>query len=199
MVELARDALATFLHVSDLHVGPRNPSKPLPGLTPALANRFPGFLGHSGAALGDLERFVDDLTDLGLERGFELVVTGDVTACGADDQFGLANDYLGDEIGPTQPGLHQLAWKDLAIPGNHDHWPGSTWIFGPPAALGAHLQGCPIVADPRPAAARRPRRTRFPPRSCCAGSFRTSRSIPTRCSSTRSSRRATRASGAWRR
>jgi len=153
MVELARDALATFLHVSDLHFGPRDPNAPLPGLTPALANRFPGFLGHSGAAIADLERFVEDLTDLELERGFELLVTGDVTACGADDQFVLAHGYLRSKIGPGKPGLFQPAWKDLAIPGNHDHWPGSTWILGPPAALGAHLQPCPIADPPRPLSA----------------------------------------------
>lgn len=153
VVELDRNALATFVHVSDLHFGDRDPNSLDPLIPPLLqwTRWFSGTLAHGGHALRQLGSFIDDLTDLELAHGFELIVSGDVTAWGSDGQFRLADEYLGSAISyPIGPGLGQPSWKNLAIPGNHDHWPGMPTIFGPPAALSAHLPRIPDRLGPIP-------------------------------------------------
>lgn len=125
--------LATFVHVSDLHFGTLDPS------SLSAANRWwmtlpylNGYLGHSERAIWALDRRFSELRK---SDGAGLIVTGDLTSCGKASEFGLFDDFAGSDP-PSSAlrflGLRMPGWKDRAIPGNHDHWPGALTIFGPP-------------------------------------------------------------------
>lgn len=119
-------ALRTYIHVSDLHFGTpglRNTVDPWLRYVPLLN----GYVGEDPAALRYLSASVAALRRA--EPNAELIVTGDLTAFGANMQFDRADEYLG--LAGTFPlflGLNFPHWRDLAVPGNHDHWPGIPFV-----------------------------------------------------------------------
>lgn len=125
--------LATFLHISDLHFGLIDPDT-----FDAEAHKFwaviptfDGFVGHRHSSLVLLEKLFGE--DLGKESPF-LIVTGDITTNGDEKEFEIADDYLAREFvfpDNSKLGLERADWQKWAIPGNHDHWPGTNWILGP--------------------------------------------------------------------
>jgi 3',5'-cyclic AMP phosphodiesterase CpdA len=129
-----RTRLATFVHVSDLHLGiPEADSGDAPVKSKwATCRWFDGLLGHSFLSLLALEAFFEDLSE---KEGARLVVTGDLTQSGSANEFDVAAEFLGavhqfpngDDVG-----LEDASWADLAVPGNHDHWPGGGRILGDP-------------------------------------------------------------------
>ncbi len=126
--------LATYLHISDLHIG-RLDEKSLNARTQVfrLCRVFDGLLGHSGDSLMDLEELFKDFHQQ--EPKVQLIVTGDLTATGHQQEFDIANQYLGGILrGPEgdRVGLEVLDWSGLAIPGNHDHWAGYPIPVGRP-------------------------------------------------------------------
>lgn len=139
----ANQTVATFLHISDLHLGHiRAGAGAVAGAALPRGYRvhslFNGRLGHHDAALDQLRAFHRRLKRQGPVR---LVVTGDLTADGHPVQFAMAGDFLGSRLPPAHGGygLADPDWKDFAVPGNHDHWPGSGRIVGNPTAA---MQGC---------------------------------------------------------
>lgn len=132
-----KKSLATFVHVSDLHLAEVDPStgdsrldaRP-PPWWPQL-RWFDGYLGHHGIALRHLEDFYlgsGASPGIGPREDARLIVTGDVTATGGSGEYAFAQDFLegqvswsGSPIGLEQSGV----LKDRSIPGNHDHWPGA--------------------------------------------------------------------------
>ncbi|CAO3428736.1 hypothetical protein [Azospirillum argentinense] len=111
------------------------PGAPLPsplfyGVIPPLR----GYAGHHDIALEHLEEFLEDLR-LSDPTPVRLIVTGDVTRNGHASQFNMAGEYLGGRLPPARAsmGLEVRDWRDLTIPGNHDHWPGKDNSLGVPA------------------------------------------------------------------
>jgi hypothetical protein len=146
---MAARLLLTLLHVSDIHLGELDPatgdaqsSAPLAQL---LANFtwFDGLLGHHARALQDLEAFYAGLVAAG--EAPRLIVSGDLTRFGGGPEFDRADDYLVSRLDLNPPhgnyvGLRYPTWRDTAIPGNHDHWPGAPRIWGgPTTALGSYF------------------------------------------------------------
>jgi 3',5'-cyclic AMP phosphodiesterase CpdA len=130
--------IATFLHISDLHIGEIDPAtgnaKVPPGAA-AVVRNWPGtfadgLLGHQGRSLLELMHFYRDLRKNG-RTPTEVLVTGDYTRYGAIADFDLAFSYLEDEIN-VYPKVGRYAGLRLrkrppGIPGNHDHWAGNTF------------------------------------------------------------------------
>ena len=114
--------LKTYLQVTDLHfVGHMQGHifDPWARYVPGLH----GFVGHHKTPLRYLLRAFRNL--LKSEPDTELVVTGDLTACGATSQFKAADAYLGTAgTYPKFLGLNRPQWSALSVPGNHDFWPG---------------------------------------------------------------------------
>lgn len=142
------ETLFTILQISDLHFGswPRGATDleigaALPALL-AHSDLFDGQLGHHWQGLSDLHRFYSELWDR-TKGNVGVVVSGDLTACGAVDQFNLAADFLGGQQNSQLTfGLGLTDWAAVSIPGNHDHWPGSNLILGEPTVgLAAYLPG----------------------------------------------------------
>ena len=142
--------IMTLVHISDLHIGELNPSSGDALITRRLENAISnastpldGLLGHHSSALRQLSTFWNGIKRE--EPDAELVVSGDVTRCGNHVELQNAEKYLGSVIkmpwGTT--GLECSSWMDYAVPGNHDHWPGTGKIFGPPdpGVSRAFLQG----------------------------------------------------------
>jgi 3',5'-cyclic AMP phosphodiesterase CpdA len=132
---MPRERLATFVQVSDLHLGiPDKASNSAPiGSHWKLCPWFDGLLGHSFLSLLHLETFFEALRENETAR---LIVTGDLTQCGNDGEIDIADEYLRDAH--TFPdglsvGLEDSKWAELAVPGNHDHWPGDGQILGDPS------------------------------------------------------------------
>ncbi len=129
--------LATFVHISDLHFGliDSDTFDAEACQLWAMIPKFDGLLGHRYSSLVLLERFFGGKLkdDLPL-----LIVTGDITSKGHEEEFRIANDYLGDELEFPDHSSVGLAtadwknWKGWAIPGNHDHWPGHNTVLGRP-------------------------------------------------------------------
>lgn len=127
--------LATFVHVSDTHIGDLDPRTGDAALGPDVLFRwkkdrhFYGFLGHTHVALAQLADFYRRLRDAEDAR---LIHTGDLTRWGGAAQFALAKKFFEKRL-PTPAGdvgLDDPRALELAIPGNHDHWPGTGWVFG---------------------------------------------------------------------
>src|SRR5262249_11937629 len=124
--------IATLLHVSDLHCGPVDP-KTMDSRIPALWQKLPwfdGLFGHSYHAMVKLERFHDRTL---ADEAPVLLVTGDITACGSEDEYSTAHVFLSGELTPPKGnhiGLRTGDWNRLAVSGNHDNWPGSPTIWG---------------------------------------------------------------------
>lgn len=132
---MPRERLATFVQVSDLHFGiPDQTSNSAPLRTTwETCAWFDGLLGHDFLALLHLEAFFERLQE---DEDARLIVTGDVTRSGNVDEIDLADAFLRDTY--TFPngqvvGLNDSGWAELAVPGNHDHWPGTGGIFGGPS------------------------------------------------------------------
>lgn len=129
---------ATFLHISDLHVGEIDAAtgnaKVPPGAAAVVRNLpgtlVDGLLGHQGRSLLDLMHFYRGLNKAG-RTPTEVLVTGDYTRYGAVADFDLAFEYLQDEIDVyPNVGRHaglRLGERPPGIPGNHDHWAGNTF------------------------------------------------------------------------
>lgn len=122
--------LKTYLQISDLHFdGPLQQSAvhPWARYVPLLK----GYVGHSQGALGYLTKAFKELRRA--EPDVELIVTGDLTAYGKVSQFQLADSFLSTAgQRPSFLGLNAPGWMTLAIPGNHDHWPGNLFPLGTP-------------------------------------------------------------------
>jgi hypothetical protein len=142
--------LATFLHISDLHLSdealvfPDRPSSVF-----SLRRHFNGLLGHSSGSLIRLYFFWEK--HLRSENAY-LIVTGDLTRVGKNAQFEMANKYLGSRLDPPIADYLGLGigegWPKMAIPGNHDHWPGLPIILGPPqSGLKKHFSHVPDVTN----------------------------------------------------
>jgi 3',5'-cyclic AMP phosphodiesterase CpdA len=151
----------TFVHISDLHVGKLDPVTGNALLSPFVRNVmanstwFDGVLGHHSRGLEHLAKFWKTLR--AQEPYARLIVSGDVTSCGADDEFDNANRYLAAKL--AMPfgaiGLDFPSWQKFSIPGNHDHWPGVAKIFGQPVPTvkSQFLGGYPLIETiPRGAA-----------------------------------------------
>jgi 3',5'-cyclic AMP phosphodiesterase CpdA len=153
--------LATFVHISDLHFGTliQDPQGDLAPDAPVYHfwRLFPwcdGLLGHHYRALGPLSDFVKRLRKTENAR---VIVTGDLTSNGAPDQFDTCVDFLVSQL-PFPPnsvyrsvGLFEKGWQERAIPGNHDHWPGTHKIVGKPtSALRSYFPSLPYVSPAVP-------------------------------------------------
>jgi Calcineurin-like phosphoesterase len=156
---MAKPPLMTILHISDIHIGEvdaaTGDATSMPVLAHLLANyaSFDGLLGHHARGLQDLEAFY-----VAMRRAGEnpvLITSGDITRFGGGPEFDAADDYLVSRLDLNPPngnyvGLRYQNWRDTAIPGNHDHWPGSPSILGgPSAALAAYFPpgNLPYVHD----------------------------------------------------
>jgi hypothetical protein len=132
-----------YLHVSDLHLGLIDPIKPggWNAPTPPYSQYLPlfkGQWGHHFLALQRLQEFYDKLVIAEKSAAnVRLVMSGDATAFGKPTEFHVANRFLAGQLNGW--GLRIKAWRDLAIPGNHDHWPGSGRILGRPKGLRAYF------------------------------------------------------------
>jgi len=128
-------SLATFVQISDLHVGLVDPTSS--NARTAAWMRWPyldGLLGHSGMSLRHLANFVKNFKRTNPEG--ELIVTGDLTTRGDPQEYDIANEFISDKLRPPQGayiGLGDKNWTNRGIPGNHDHWPGIN--PPPPTAL----------------------------------------------------------------
>jgi hypothetical protein len=129
--------LKTFLHLSDLHIGDRV-GGPQAGLYDAQVEWYinvhdimHGLLGHHHLALEQIENFLYE--DLETEAP-QLIVSGDLTRNGAKQQLERAETFLGNrlQLPYGTAGLEQANWRELAIPGNHDQWPGRNRPLGRP-------------------------------------------------------------------
>lgn len=144
--------LATFVHVSDTHIGELDPCTGDALLDESVrerwrrGGRFYGFFGHTRVALGQFAEFYARLRE---EENARLIHTGDLTRIGGDAQIALARRYftrrLDTAAGPV--GLDDPSALDLSIPGNHDHWPGNGWVLGR-AAPGLR-NAFPLLRAPR--------------------------------------------------
>src|ERR1700682_1158980 len=138
-----RKRLATFVHVSDIHIGRVEADGDAEFLEAwRLHPQLDGFLGHEYAALALLDRFVAELRR---QEDIHLIVTGDLSRAGHPDELALAGDFLGGRASfgrRAVVGLEENDWKSRAVPGNHDHWNGTSHIFGSPAVnLKAYFTG----------------------------------------------------------
>ena len=152
--------LLTILHISDLHIGHIDPVTGNAELSQSFARLaaqlpwFDGVLGHFGRSLKDLDKFYWDLVRKNGKNPV-LIVSGDLTRVGDEQEFKNANDFLISQLDLNPPrgnfvGLRYSEWRNYAIPGNHDHWPGQAVIFGGPhAALKQYFppQSLPYVRN----------------------------------------------------
>lgn len=147
-----RNVIARYLQISDLHIGHVDPD----GLTGEFNSAAPKYWGYAGAFKGLYGHSYIALYHLqqawrGLQQAYpdiRLLVTGDLTACGNPDQFETAADYLGTQLSPPKGrcGLHVANWRELAISGNHDQWPGNGLMLGnPSASLRKHVNTAPAT------------------------------------------------------
>jgi 3',5'-cyclic AMP phosphodiesterase CpdA len=136
------EVLATFVQISDLHIGELSPDgeAPLPPFV-HVHPRFDGQFGHSYLALKQLDKFWHSEAR---QAQAILVVTGDLTAFGAAQQFANADDFIARGLAAHHNlGLRTPDWRERAISGNHDQWPGPG-ILGPSSrALHAFLGSFP--------------------------------------------------------
>jgi hypothetical protein len=114
------------MQISDLHFTGEWHGKafdPWAHHVPGLA----GLVGHTKPLL----RYVQDAFERLLESDptTEIIVTGDLTAFGAAEQFEAADAYLGGVIEESPDlGLNRPNWASLSVPGNHDFWSGATCL-----------------------------------------------------------------------
>lgn len=151
--------LATFVQISDLHLGDPSPDGP-DAVVRDVWKYCPlcdGLLGHEYEACVKLSDFYYDLRSDTEEGLFGLITTGDFTSWGTPEQFDRASNFVSDRVqldplGEIPIGLEAANDLDLSIPGNHDHWPGhwpgGPWICGPPSPIMQYLfPGLPTLRD----------------------------------------------------
>jgi hypothetical protein len=137
-VAMPSTRLATFIHISDLHFGRLHAASgdaaysQLATQVYSNQNWLDGLLGHHGRALKELHAFVSDLKKT--EPDLRLIVSGDLSRCGHNDELDLARKYIDARIDLNPPlgnmvGL-RLGEPILVIPGNHDQWGGTQSPFG---------------------------------------------------------------------
>jgi hypothetical protein len=118
--------LLTLLHISDTHIAegdcPTGGGRIDPSAFPRWrrGRAFRGVLSHSTPAMLALAELAARLRET---EGAITVHTGDVTSWGAPEQFEMARVLLPQVLRDPKA-------LDLAIPGNHDHWPGTGGVFG---------------------------------------------------------------------
>ncbi len=130
--------LATFVHISDLHIGGLDPVSGDAEVSAAGArvygtvSWFDGLLGHHGAALEELEALCVSLK--ANAEDVKVIVTGDLTRTGGYYEFNNAKQFLLGSLDLNPPNLRLtglgLGQLDLVIPGNHDHWGDSFVALG---------------------------------------------------------------------
>jgi hypothetical protein len=134
--QTGRTLLATFVHISDIHIGEIDPASGDARISALAAKTysnmpwFDGLLGHHGRALQELDQFVDDLK---AEETLRLIVSGDLSRFGASDELKDAQAYIENDIDLSPPlgndfGL-RFGQQALTIPGNHDQWGGAAHPF----------------------------------------------------------------------
>lgn len=153
----ATHRLITLLQISDLHFVAMDPATGNPIRSPAATRlwsntaAFDGILGHHRRAMQHLHAFYKKLVHAGEEP--RLLITGDLTSYGNGDQFDCVNDFLGTQVDLNPPkqnyvGLHVNDWLSSAIPGNHDRFPGTPWMFGGPTdAFATYFPTLPFVCE----------------------------------------------------
>lgn len=137
----------TFIHISDLHLSEISEEERKTRKLSWKKFRFDGVLGHSENSLRNLDDFVYSRSRE--ERDVLLIVTGDLTAIGKEQEFEIANEFLGSSHQPPkggEVGLGVSNWARWAIPGNHDHWPGRVTIVGRPTkGLKKYFPELPLI------------------------------------------------------
>jgi calcineurin-like phosphoesterase family protein len=143
----------TLVQISDLHIGELDPAtgnaqiSSLVRKIMANSSWFDGVLGHHSRGLEHLAKFWRTLK--AQEPHVRLIVSGDVTSCGGLTEFKNASEFVSAKLAmPVGAlGLDFPRWRKAAIPGNHDHWPGSATIFGNPllAVKSTFLSGYPFI------------------------------------------------------
>ncbi|WP_426175107.1 metallophosphoesterase family protein [Massilia sp. TWR1-2-2] len=132
-IQAARTLLATFVDISDIHIGEIDKTTGDASTSAAAARAYSnlpwldGLLGHHGRALHELDDFVATLR--AREPEARLLVTGDLSRFGGSDELLGARAFLEGEI-DLSPALGNMAGLRLAghihaIPGNHDQWGGA--------------------------------------------------------------------------
>lgn len=118
--------LATFVHVSDLHI---SSDHSLDAKAPILMNLpiFDGLLGHSRRSLDLVDLFFHELKT---KEDAQLIFTGDLTASGKRTEFELGTRLLASKRTLDEPGFGVQEWQKTSCPGNHDHWPGNGIMLG---------------------------------------------------------------------
>jgi 3',5'-cyclic AMP phosphodiesterase CpdA len=148
----------TLMQISDLHFGEIDRFtgdalvSPLARRLIANTTCFDGVLGHHARGLQHLDQFWRKIR-AEEDPEAQVVVSGDVTSCGGWDEFSNANKFLASKLAMPfgAVGLSFPAWRQQAIPGNHDHWPGRPVILGKPNKTVARtfLSGYPRVRSIR--------------------------------------------------
>lgn len=136
-----------FVHVSDLHIGRKINCHSLEWM--------PGLRSHHlrlAQALTDAVERLQYKFAMGKRPVVPVVVTGDLTCSGHEDEFLVAHTFLQsawwlDGHGEQYAGLNTPASSLHTIPGNHDHWMGSRTGVRPraynPAIFELHLHPGP--------------------------------------------------------
>jgi 3',5'-cyclic AMP phosphodiesterase CpdA len=131
--------LLTILHISDLHIGYIDGATGNSQVSTATSQLFAncswcdGVQGHHARALDELDDFF--WKELGNQnKNFLVIVSGDLTRVGNGLEFDHADSFLGSRLSlPSgEVGFRLKQWRDFAIPGNHDHWPGLAVVLGGP-------------------------------------------------------------------
>lgn len=139
---MVANRLLTLLHISDTHIAEGAGSAGLGRIDSAALPRWRrgrawhGVLSHSTPAMLALAEFAARLRE---EEGAITIHSGDLTSWGAPGQFAAALAILPEVLRDPKA-------LDLAIPGNHDHWPGTGRVLGhASAALQQHFSGLPWI------------------------------------------------------
>lgn len=143
-------AVGSFLHISDLHIDSPNDSGQARVAAWAALPWFDTLLGHSYDSLGNIEALFRRLNRKGTTG---LIVTGDITNTGNSSQFAYATNFMASELIPPLGnfvGLSRPGWNELAVPGNHNQWSGTSVFGGPPAELWNVYRTCPFAHEPTP-------------------------------------------------
>jgi 3',5'-cyclic AMP phosphodiesterase CpdA len=137
-----RKLLATFVHISDIHIGEIDPASSDAKTSRLAAQAYSntpwldGLLGHHGRALHELDDFIMGMRTK--EPDLHLIVSGDMSRFGAPSELVDARKYIKDEIDISPPNGNDVGLRFgeqmLVIPGNHDQWGGTA---GPGGAAGS--------------------------------------------------------------
>jgi 3',5'-cyclic AMP phosphodiesterase CpdA len=102
-----RKLLATFVHISDIHIGEIDPASSDAKTSRLAAQAYSntpwldGLLGHHGRALHELDDFIVGMRTK--EPDLHLIVSGDMSRFGAPSELADARKYFKDEIDISPP------------------------------------------------------------------------------------------------